>query len=517
MSSVIPKPELKWLDKAIEEGEPTPKEIIAEAIANLDTGDGKLKYYDVLKDMEAKFEVFTDIVTSERFVVDANGETRQFSDSMDIILTDYFTETYKQPPRWIPDIIKSFQNGCINNRENTHLRCAQVASGESSEIVYRLTNTEAVNVSRDGWSVGNLHDTGIRFRDTALNVDCVRPVDTEIKLNEIIKDSMPIFKENIIPYLGTLTTMFMENIASPLLNIYGDQGSFKTGAGAATKHVSDPISERLSISGDSLPSVKKDLVLKLSSQSSIVFDNISSLTPMQSDALARSVTGGYESIRDLYTTRHMVNVPMKCAPIFTGIHNVIDKSDLADRTVNLQLDRFVNFESEVAVIDRIMGNVPETLGAIFNVMVEVLDYTGEPINPLNLRLTDFSTITHLVGRHCGYSNKEIRSALSSNREINKDNIRESSSLMTWISQNVTKEIPWSGSSADLFKVMKATTSTPFKNEVGVGKDLKAKQLSLFDDGFVVTKTRKNSARKYEIRVKEPGDVYVSFKKQEEST
>jgi len=361
-------------------------------------------------------------------------------------------------------------------------------------------------VTAAGWGVKPMLDSGVYFRDTSQNADQVTPVHTDVSLANIIQEVMPIFtNDTILSYMGVLVSYFIPNILSPILNITGDPGSFKTGCAATTKQLADPSVSRLLISGDDMGKNNEELALKLTTQMVYHIDNITGMTGSQSDLISRGATGGTQTKRVLYTNRDTIQQSLQCGVILTGTNTNMYRVDIIDRTVNLKLQRFTGgFKEESVVVDEIMGRFPEMLGAIFNMVSAHMAYVGDAINPLNYRFVEYSTLTYIIANACGYAYDETLAAQQLNEDMNNKTAAEASQIVSWVQANITKSKPYYGTIEDLFD---KHNWGKIANPSRLGKEFSSHGLTLYKCGYIKTLPDHNT-RLCVIRVLKPGEEYT---------
>ena len=98
-----------------------------------------------------------------------------------------------------------------------------------------------------------------------------------------------------------LISFFLEKVATPIMLITGQQGSIKSTQSGLIKRMVDPIGSELEDNLTNFPKKLDDLCVRLNNDQLIAFDNLSRITPEQSDTLCMAITGGKITKRQLYT------------------------------------------------------------------------------------------------------------------------------------------------------------------------------------------------------------------------
>src|SRR5262245_44212547 len=119
----------------------------------------------------------------------------------------------------------------------------------------------------------------------------------------------------------------------PVLAISGEQGSAKTVLSKLLKDLVDPNVAPVR----ALAREERDLVVAANNSHVLAFDNLSSLPHPLSDAFCRLATGASFGLRQLYTDADEVLFQAARPILLNGIEDVIGRSDLADRTLFLNL------------------------------------------------------------------------------------------------------------------------------------------------------------------------------------
>jgi hypothetical protein len=156
----------------------------------------------------------------------------------------------------------------------------------------------------------------------------------------------------------------------PPLYLAGEPGSTKTSGGKIARSLTDPNDVPLR----NLPGTVRDLFVDAHAAHMLGYDNLSSISPAISDALCQIATGGGFSTRRLYTDVSQILIGGYRPVILAGLQNVIDRSDLADRAVVIQMP-YVGAEqrqSEAELWKRFEVCRPQIFGALLDCVVRGL-------------------------------------------------------------------------------------------------------------------------------------------------
>jgi hypothetical protein len=323
------------------------------------------------------------------------------------------------------------------NRKKLELRVAKAAATDDDDytLYYDLTNSNwsAVKITSQGWSIESTPP--ILFRRYSNQLPQVIPfkiLDNENENNVLdkfvnllnIKD-----EDNRLLLKCYIISLFIPNIAKPILMLHGEQGSAKSTLQELIKMLVDPSIVRTL----TFPRDINELVQQLSHNYITYFDNVSVIKEWISDALCRAVTGSGFSKRQLYTDDDdIIYYFLRCIG-FNGINLGATKADLLDRGIIVQLDRIP--KERRRKLDDIWKEFeilrPQLLGYIFDILVKVLQVkqkAGITIpNGLN-RMADFEEYAEIISRCLGYSNNEFIRVYQKNVDIQIEEAIEASPL-----------------------------------------------------------------------------------------
>src|SRR4029078_13114342 len=120
----------------------------------------------------------------------------------------------------------------------------------------------------------------------------------------------------------------------PILALTGEQGTGKTLLAEVLKSLVDPRTAGIR----ALPADARDLYVAAINGLVLVFDNLSGISAEISDCLCRLSTGGGFATRSLYTDDDEVIFEGQRPIAMTSITDVASRSDLADRTMIVNLE-----------------------------------------------------------------------------------------------------------------------------------------------------------------------------------
>ena len=197
-----------------------------------------------------------------------------------------------------------------------------------------------------------------------------------------------------------ISLFLLADIPKPIMMSHGTYGSGKSIFQEFNKHIVDPSAAPTT----AFPNNVAELTQLLDHSYLTFFDNVSEISTVTSDTLCRVVTGSGLVKRALYSNDEDFIYNMSRAVGFNGINITATRPDLLDRLLNLHLysidrrhrKRLKVLHQEFEVI------LPNLLGYIFDILVQILSRIGEVRLQELPRMADFAEIGELIARCLGY-------------------------------------------------------------------------------------------------------------------
>jgi hypothetical protein len=188
----------------------------------------------------------------------------------------------------------------------------------------------AVEIGRDGWRV--IGSPPVRFRRAAGMLPLPVP-KAGGSIEELASFLNLPSRNDFVLVVAWLLATLRAGGPYPVLAICGEQGSAKTVLSKLLKALIDPNVAPVR----ALAREERDLVIAANNSHVLAFDNLSGLPHALSDAFCRLATGASFGLRQLYTDADEVLFQAARPILLNGIEDVIGRSDLADRTLFLNL------------------------------------------------------------------------------------------------------------------------------------------------------------------------------------
>lgn len=342
-----------------------------------------------------------------------------------------------------------------------NLRVAKyVFKGDAKEAsyCYDLTNPEwqIIKVTSERWDIISDNDIPIFTRHTN-SLPQTTPNQNYSK--DVIEQFINLFniydhKKRLL-LLVYIVSLFIPEIAKPILILRGSKGAAKTTAFELIKKIVDPsVVDTLFF-----PKEMGDLIQTIDHNYISFFDNIYSIREEISDILCRVVTGTGFSKRRLYTDDESISYNFKRPIGLNGINLASVKPDFLDRSLMIELERIPKEKrrKDEDVKTEFKDLLPDFLGWIFDTLVKVLGYKNENQDKINLkelpRMAEFAEYGEIISRCIGYVENEFINVYSENIKSQNEEVIESSVIAKIIVTFMEDKSRWEGSATELYSVL----------------------------------------------------------------
>ena len=265
---------------------------------------------------------------------------------------------------------------------------------QGDSLFYNLGNEsgDIVHVDRTGWRIvsGSKLPKEIMFKKTELAAPQVLPVRTEKTIADLLQPFIHLGGKDFQLFVIALLSLFLEEIAKPVISLDGIGGSGKTTIAKLIQELVDPVRDNLT---STLPENSRDVQAFLGALYLAKYDNADTIRGNISNILCNSVTGGAVVARRLYTNGGVYAQSFRNAIVLNGVNISELRPDFASRVVAFELRRFGDEGdkrlAETQLWLKFEALRGELLGAIFNTLAAA--YATEPYQniPPEFRMTDF--------------------------------------------------------------------------------------------------------------------------------
>ncbi len=293
-----------------------------------------LKFFDMLCDPSNLFHT-PEFETVARINFPDHQETRLIrSKEFNLLLAhNIYKETGKYPsPKVLRNCKRELEGVALfeSQQQELHVRLASV--GKALYLDLGNLKWEQVKNTKDGWHIIPAEESPARFERTPGMKSLPRPIK-EGSLKTLRDFLYNVSERDFILSVAWLVTALNPNIPTPILNIFGEQGSGKSTITAMLRDLIDPST----VPHRALPRNERELAISASKVQVLCFDNLSALSVPMSDAFCRLITGAGFIVRALFKDSTEKRFNNKRSIIANGITNIITRNDFADRSIIINL------------------------------------------------------------------------------------------------------------------------------------------------------------------------------------
>ncbi len=318
-------------------------------------------------------------------------------------------------------------------------------------VWYDLGNGKAIKITENQWEI--IDQPPILFYRHSHQQTQVTPIGGG-NLEDIFKfmPEPPDKNERILLLTWLVTAMF-PNFPHPCLAVKGPQGSRKSTLFKLLRRLIDPsITELHSPQGE-----QKELVQLASHHYFLPLDNISHIKPDLSDALCRIITGEGFSKRELYSDDDDVVYSFRRVIGINGINQVIDKPDLLERSILINLERPEKYEKESVLFGGFEQARSKLFGALLTAVSNTLALAkkhGDVEGLESYRMQDFARWGSTAIQALGLKIEDFVAALHSNLELQNEEVIDASPVAQVVVAFMVGRSEWSGQPTELLDRLK---------------------------------------------------------------
>lgn len=402
--------------------------------------DGKINTEDIIRNIEKKVEIICSdegevYVKLNSSIVELEGP------DFESWLRQYcYTRMDKFiPPASAPGQVQAhLKMLALNSNHHTLYRRVCIRKGN---VYYDLglPDNQYLKISKE--QIGVVETTRLLFLRNSVFLPQVEPDLTGQPegILSLIDKHFHIKKESDKIILATflIGCFFTSKVPTPVLQVYGEKGSGKTIFAEHLLSLLNPTSA----GGYSLPRKADDVAIVLSSDYMVIFDNVSWISNEISDLFCRNCTGGTHVKRRFFTDNSQRRLKLGAVVVFNSTHQSVMRSDLADRTLYFQLERFRQEErqGDYALNQSWKKDLPAFFGDLCLAVQGVLNDSQEAEYQSPIRLTDWYELCVKAGRQLGYSEEDVYFAFEENRKCATESIVGGDVLLYSIEQFILQK------------------------------------------------------------------------------
>ena len=293
-----------------------------------------IKFLDMLSDPSNLFHT-PEFEPVARISFPDHQETRLIrSKEFDLLLShNIYKETGKYPsPKILRNCKRELEGVALFESQQQELHVRLAGFGKAIYIDLGNQRWEQVEITKYGWRIISTAESLVRFERTPGMKSLPKPVEKG-SLKTLRDFLYNVSERDFILIVAWLVTALNPNIPTPILNIFGEQGSGKSTMTAMLRDLVDPST----VPHRALPRNERELAISASKVQVLCFDNLSGLSVQMSDAFCRLVTGAGFIVRALFKDAAEKRFNNKRSIITNGISNIISRNDFADRSIIINL------------------------------------------------------------------------------------------------------------------------------------------------------------------------------------
>jgi hypothetical protein len=309
-----------------------------------------------------------------------------------------------------------------------------------------------VEITPDGWEVVRSDDLPVRFHRAA----GMRALPTPQRGGDLSQLRKHLNVENASWPLLVAWLLMAYHPAGPypVLNLVGEQGTAKTTTAEMLRQLVDPAAA--SVRGE--PRKEDDIMVAVSKNRVLVFDNLSRMPSWLSDTLCRVATGTSFATRKFYTNTDEVVVTGARPIILTGISDVVTRGDLLDRSIFVTL-RPISGEQRLplaTVRERFEAATPMILGALFDAVSMALSRYHSVTLSTTPRMADFTQWVVAAEGALPWPEGAFLRAYEANRRDAIEAALEADVLTDEVMRLMRDRKVWSGTATELLRALNET-------------------------------------------------------------
>ena len=345
-----------------------------------------------------------------------------------------------------------------------------IYDGDSRRVFIRLAEHEnhiyldlgndhwqVIEIDRAGWRVVN--DPPVMFRRAKAMKELPIPdpygnIQELRRFANVTNDDWPLL-------LAWLVASMRPTGPYPVLAVHGEHGSAKSTLCRFARKIIDPNTSPLRADYRE----PRDLLICANSGWIVALDNLSDIKPWLSDCFCRLSTGGGFSTRTLFENDEETIFDAKRPLILNCIDEVVNRSDLLDRSVLLNLPR-IDSEQRIseAKLDREFDEaLPKILGGLLTAVSVALRNQDQVKLPKLPRMADFAIWATAAEPALGLDPGEFLRAYTANRESGNETAIEASPVGKLLIDFAQDHGAWSGTSTELLAELESKADQKTKS------------------------------------------------------
>lgn len=348
----------------------------------------------------------------------------------------------------IDQVVATLSGKALSENQNAkiHNRIAR----ENNIIYYDIGNDiQVVRIDSQGWEI--VTNAPVLFRRFNHQIPQIIPINGG-NIDDLLQFTNVKSKTDILLLKTYLVTVFVPDIPRAMLVITGDQGSGKTTLLRLLRSIIDPSQTEVI----KLRKNADDLAQLASQHYCLYLDNVSNFSEDISDSLAAFITGTGFSKRKLYTDNDAIIYKLKCAIGLNGINMGVEKADLLDRSLIVELQRITdsNRVDERSFYHQFEQHKPQLLGAVFDLLSQTLAEVENTHLHRKPRMADYALYAATAAKGMGYTIEDFLQAYDQNIIKQNNSVVDASPVAQTVLKFMEETNEWEGPPGSLYEQLK---------------------------------------------------------------
>ena len=416
-----------------------------------------IKFLDMLSDPSNLFHT-PEFEPVARINFPDHQETRPIrSKEFELLLShNIYKETGEYPsPKVLRKCKRELEGVALFDSQQQELHVRLASFGKAIYIDLGNKEWEQIEITEKDWRVISTADSPARFERTPGMKALSKPVD-EGSIKSLRNFLYTVSEKDFILIVAWLVTALNPNIPTPILNIFGEQGSGKSTMTAMLRDLVDPST----VPHRALPRNERELAISASKAQVLCFDNLSGLSIQMSDAFCRLVTGSGFIVRALFKNATEQRFNNKRSIITNGISNIISRNDFADRSIIINLSPIPdkNRTPEKEIWDAWKRERASILGGLCDAVSTALKNQDNVEMPPLPRMADFVRWIVAAEPALPWEKGDFIKAYDENNISLVDMALEADPIGSSVLEFAESRKEWSGTATDLLKSLNKMAS-----------------------------------------------------------
>lgn len=416
-----------------------------------------LKFFDMLSDPSNLFHT-PEFEPVARIDFPDHQETRLIrSKEFNLLLShNIYKETGKYPSsKVLRNCKRELEGVALFESQQQDLQVRLASFGKAIYIDLGNKRWEQIEINENGWRIIPTEESPARFERTPGMKALPKPVN-EGSIKSLRDFLYNVSEKDFILIVAWLVTALNPKIPTPILNIFGEQGSGKSTMTAMLRDLVDPST----VPHRALPRNERELAISASKVQLLCFDNLSSLSVKMSDAFCRLVTGAGFIVRALFKDAAEKRFNNKRSIITNGISNIISRNDFADRSIIINLSPIPDKKRtpEKEIWEAWEHERASILGGLCNAVSMALKNQDNVEMPPLPRMADFVRWVVAAESALPWEKDDFLKAYNENCDSLVDMALEADPVGATVLEFIESRKEWSGSATDLLKSLNKIAS-----------------------------------------------------------